>query len=284
MTGMGRAQGSVQGTPIRFEIKSVNHRFCEINVRLPGRFYIVDSLIRQFIKSKIARGKIDVFAFEEKDSNLNDGELKAYQDYYTYLKNIETTLGLESSITMRDLINGVGSWSQKTAKSEDIWSEIQPVLLNAIQDLDKMRCIEGQNLKKDFESRFENIQNISQKLQSYAESIKSEIEEKLKKRIQEKADDLQDIDTQRLNTEILYYLDRLDVTEELKRIGSHLNQASKFIEAESAIGRKMDFLLQELNREFNTIASKSQNAEVAHLVVDAKTELEKIREQVQNIE
>lgn len=284
MTGMGRAQAKIKDATVRVEIKSINHRFCEISVRLPARFFLLETLIRNLIKKSISRGKVDVFISEEKEAVLDTLEAQAFQSYYTYLKQIEKALEIPSTITMRDLIAGVGGWTQKAPDSDQLWQQIEPIIAQALQDLNEMRSKEGQNLKQDIQNRFVLIEKVVDDIHGRADQLRNEIEERLKKRIEEKSEELKSLDSQRLHQEILYYLDRLDVTEELSRLKSHLLQVEKFLLAEEAIGRKMDFLLQELNREFNTITSKSQNSEISYLVVDAKSELEKIREQIQNIE
>ena len=170
---------------------------------------------------------------------------------------------------------------------EQAWKDLEPVLEKALNDLDGMRLKEGQALIQNLKDRAAALQNIKEQIFKIKDQINQELSEKLKTKIQEKLDEAQkkDLDETRLHTEVTYLLDRMDVTEELERLDSHLKQADEFLNSKAGpVGRKMDFLLQEFNREFNTIASKSQSASIAHLVVDAKAEIEKIREQIQNIE
>lgn len=285
MTGMGRAVGVVLGTPTRIEIRSINHRFSEVSTRVPTRYLMLEIPIQKFIREHLTRGKIDVFLFEEKKQDLTEEDLQNFVSYHRYLKKICTSLNMSAeSVEFKDVLSGVGSWVQKEIDVDKVWKELKPLLEKALQDLLKMREFEGKNLKQEFEARFAMLTKIRDQIFEQVKDINKNLQERLNKKISEKKSELADLDPQRLHTEVLYYLDRMDVSEELERIQSHLNQTQVFLKDKEPVGRKLDFLLQELNREFNTIASKSQSAEIAHIIVDAKSELEKIREQVQNIE
>lgn len=284
MTGMGRAHGVVNGANVRIEIKSINHRFCDVNTRMPSRYLPLELLIQQFVRKTFSRGKIDVFLHEEKNPNLSIAEEEAYQACFTYLDNIRKKLNLSDEISLQDLTSNVGQWIQKDIDAEMVWKELLPVLQEAVNDLLQMREREGANLKKEMQALLGEIGDIVKKLISYKETIQEEVEEKLKEKIEARTQELGDLDENRLRMEVVYYLDRIDITEELHRLQSHLDLANEFLKKDGPVGRKIDFLLQEFNREFNTIGSKSQNSEVAHFVVEAKANLEKIREQIQNIE
>ena len=283
MTGMGRARGQFQDAPLRVEVRSINHRFCEVNTRLPGRLQAFDLKIQRLIKSRLNRGKVDVLVFEEKTPDLSEFEANGFQRYHEFLSHVKASLGLESKIELRDLLPGVNQWIQRDVDVESDWSGLESLVGQALTDLQTMREREGDHLKEDIGSRFQTLAKIRDDLEAKADDLKSKIETRLKDRLAERFKDVE-LDEQRLQSEVIFYADRMDVAEELKRLESHLKQAEKLMGLKEPVGRKMDFLLQEFNREFNTIASKSQDDSVAHQIVDAKAELEKIREQIQNVE
>jgi len=284
MTGMGKAAGNVLNVPVRVEIKSVNHRFCEINFRAPGKYAPLEILVQQLVKKFVTRGRIDIYVNEEKTVDLSPIESQAFQSYFDYLANIKELLKLKEDITLQNLLPGVNNWIQKELNPQEAWKDFEKLISKALNDLNGMRKSEGLRLKQNISERIINIEKIKENISNSVSSVKAELEEKIGQKIKDKVDDLKEVDPQRLAAEVLFYLDRLDISEELERLGSHLVQFQTFLDLGEPIGRKMDFLLQEFNREFNTIASKSQNVDLAHLVVEAKSELEKIREQIQNIE
>lgn len=284
MTGMGRVQGIVCGTSVRIEIKSVNHRYCEVNLRSPLRFNLLELQIQNLLKEKLKRGRIDIFIFEEKNSQLDALEADALQSYFSYLSNIKDLLKIDSPVSLDQVLSGVSSWIQRESDPKNLWNELEPLLQKAILDLMQMRQTEGNNLKQGISDRLKSLQNMAEVIRVNREPLHQQIEERLKKRIAERVSELAALDAARLHSEILYYLDRLDVNEELDRLQSHFKHADQLLQSSEPIGRKFDFLLQEFNREFNTIASKCQDAKIGHQVVEAKSCLEQIREQIQNIE
>lgn len=284
MTGMGRAQGLVQGIPIRIEIKSVNHRFCEVNCRLPSRFQSFEMLLQQQVKKKLARGKVDIFINEEKNTKLSTPEVDAYRLCFEHLQNICASLGLKDEVTLPDVLAGVGAWIQRDSDVELVGPQLQAILDLALVDLSTMRSREGAYLRDAILVLLTQIESLTARIAASKESMLSDLEMRLKERIKNRTQELLTLDPVRLHTEVLFYLDRSDITEELQRLESHFKQARQFMDGQEPAGRKLDFLLQEFNREYNTIGSKTQNTEVAYLVVAAKAELEKMREQIQNIE
>ncbi|OVE81228.1 YicC family protein [bacterium K02(2017)] len=284
MTGMGKASGKVLDVPIRIEIKAVNHRHCDIHFRAPLKYAALELQVQQLVKSKLTRGRIDIFVTEEKTVDLSGVEKHALEAYYNYLKHIKGFLNLNEEISLSQLLSGVNSWIQKEVDTKSAWKDFSLLISTAIDDLVKMRQAEGARLHEDLKERLLSIDNIRGQISDKSESIKPILEEKLKQRILDKAEELKELDPQRLSTEVMYYLDRMEITEELDRIKSHVKQMGDFLNSEHPIGRKIDFLLQEFNREFNTITSKCGEPEVSYLVVDAKSELERMREQIQNIE
>lgn len=284
MTGMGRAAGSVLGTSVRVEIKSVNHRFCEVNFRAPGRYNILEIELQNTVKQSIRRGRVDVMLFEEKSGEVLPTEKEAFQSYHSYLTNIKQCLNLDEEITLSHLLGGVGSWINRELDAKSAWADLKVIVEKALEDLKTMKAEEGARLKTCLADRFAALRKIKDEIAVHAGECKEILEEKLNNRIKEKLEQLENFDQNRLHSEIVYYLDRLDISEELDRLSSHFKQADTFLNSKEPVGRKMDFLLQEFNREFNTVASKCQNSSVAHLAVEGKAELEKIREQIQNIE
>ncbi len=201
-----------------------------------------------------------------------------------YLENIKAALGLTESITLDHILAGVNSWVSREIDPKKAWADFEPILQTALDDLNDMRFIEGEKLKNFVRERFDVVSHLHEQILDASETVTAEIEQKLKLKLNERLEELARVDSQRLEAEVIFYADRADITEELERIESHMKLVTELLAAEESVGRKLDFILQEFNREFNTIASKSQKTSIAHWVVDAKTELEKIREQVQNIE
>lgn len=284
MTGMGRSQGPIGDSHFRIEIRSINHRFCEVNVRLPSRLGLLEIPLQQHIKKKISRGKVDVSIFEDRLTQAATTEKKAFELYYQYLKTIQTETQIPGTIELRDLLPNVHAWMQKDVDTVAVLQNILPLIDQALGDLDHMRQNEGLHLKSLMQTGISTIKTLTHKIAEKTKGSAEEIEVKLKEKLEAKLKDFEKLDAARLHSEVIYYFDRLDITEELQRVESHFKQVANFFSMSEPAGRKLDFLLQEFNREFNTMASKSQDTEIAHWVVDAKAELEKIREQIQNVE
>lgn len=284
MTGMGRGRGVVQGVPIRVEVKSVNHRFCDVNIRAHGKYNVLEVPITTLVKKCVGRGRVDIYIAEEKTAQPSPADVTAYRACFEYLTNIKNALKLKEDVGLGHLIQGVPSWGQRELDAGEAWREFEPILKGALDELNKMRSVEGGRLKKDITRHFLEIDKIRGEIKAAAGEVSAELQKRLKQRLTEKLEKLKELDPDRLHMEAVYYVDRMDITEELERLKSHMAVVEDLFAMDEPVGRKIEFLLQEFNREFNTIASKCQNAEVAHLVVDAKSELEKIREQVQNIE
>lgn len=284
MTGMGRASGLVNGTQVRVEIKTVNHRYCEIHYRSPGKYASLEVPLQALVKSFIGRGRVDIFVNEEKTVDMPAADLEAFRSYHSYLTVLKEALNIKNEVTLDQVLSGASNWLQREINVKEAWTDFEPIFTSALKDLNGMREREGLSLKENIKDRFLSLYKIRDEIKKNAEGIAQEIAARLKQRIQDRMTDLKDLDPQRLNAEVVYYLDRIDISEELERLESHRGQIETMLTSKDSVGRKIDFLLQEFNREFNTIGSKSQNATIAHLIVEAKTELEKIREQIQNIE
>jgi len=266
------------------EIRSVNHKFCDVFVKCPSRFSALEFPLVHFIKKNIQRGKVDVWLGEEKGKKFqfNSSRLKAY---YTFLKQVKKDLDLSEPITLQHLQNGAPYWMNFEEDVEKEWPALEKIVQDALKDLAAMRAKEGKHLVLEIQKRLKNIEGLHQKVLKKADDFPKLAKQKLEKRItQLVAGGDSSLDPVKLTNEVVYLADRADITEELARLSSHFKKMKDMMKSAEPVGRPLDFLLQEMNREWNTIASKSQDSILAHWVVEAKSEMEKIREQIQNIE
>lgn len=288
MTGYGHAKGSNNGINVSFEIKSVNHRFFEFSARVPRNYGFLDEKLKTYIQDKISRGKIECFVQIEtidKDNvvvNLNKSLVKGFIDAFNEL---DVQFGIKNDITASDFLgnNDVFCIHKETEDEESILEAVLCVASEAVGNFITMREAEGGKLKDDIVQRIaEIIRNVEYVEQRSPETVK-EYNEKLLSRMKELLADAK-VDEQRVANEAAIYADKIAVSEETVRLRSHLEQLTGLLTAEEPVGRKMDFLVQEINREANTIGSKTQDISISRCVVNIKSEVEKIREQVQNIE
>ena len=289
MTGYGRATGSFDGMDIALEIKSVNHRYFEFSSRVPRNYGFLDEKLKSFFQGKIARGKvecyvqIDTAGEESAVVKLNGALAKGYLDAY---KELSELCGLKNDIKVSDLarVSDIFTVSKEPDDEETICANVLSVAAEALDKFVAMRTVEGEKLRADVTSRLDFIIEKVAFIEERSPQTVREYNEKLLARMREVLGDVH-VDEQRLLTEAAIYADKVAVAEETVRLRSHIDQFRKLFEEEGgAIGRKMDFLVQEINREINTIGSKAQDIEIARCVVDVKAEIEKIREQIQNIE
>jgi uncharacterized protein (TIGR00255 family) len=288
MTGFGRAEGETTLGRVVVESRSVNHRYCDINTKLPKRLSFFESRIKEIIRSQVSRGRIDVSlrldtVGEEKVQLSVDLELA--QQYYRVFQDLREKLQLKDEVTL-NLLAGAKDLITAKEESGDIepyWQEILPILKQSFKNMDDMKRLEGESLTKDLQQRLEHIaqqlQIIKQQFPSHLKANLSRLHERLRSLLEG-----MEIDPLRFQQEIAFLAERTDITEEIVRAESHLAQFSSLLEGNEPVGRKMDFLLQEIHREVNTVSSKANDAEISQRVVEMKSELEKIREQVQNIE
>jgi uncharacterized protein (TIGR00255 family) len=288
MTGFGRAEGETTLGRVVVESRSVNHRYCDINTKLPKRLSFFESRIKEIIRSQVSRGRIDVSlrldtVGEEKVQLSVDLELA--QQYYRVFQDLREKLQLKDEVTL-NLLAGAKDLIRAKEESGDIepyWQEILPILKQSFKNMDDMKRLEGESLTKDLKQRLEHIaqqlQIIKQQFPSHLKANLSRLHERLRSLLEG-----MEIDPLRFQQEIAFLAERTDITEEIVRAESHLAQFSSLLEGNEPVGRKMDFLLQEIHREVNTVSSKANDAEISQRVVEMKSELEKIREQVQNIE
>ncbi|MBQ2847954.1 MAG: YicC family protein [Clostridia bacterium] len=288
MTGYGRAQQLVDGMNITVEIKSVNHRYFEFSSKLPRNYGFLDEKLKSFFNGKLTRGKMECYvqieAVEEPDTviSLNHSLVKGYLDAY---KELAETYGLENNIKVSDIsrVSDIFMVRKQAADEDKIWNAVSVVSQAALEGFVAMREREGARLKADVLSRLDEIISNVEYIEVRSPETVAEYNEKLLGRLRELLGDTH-IEEQRILTEAAIFADKIAVAEETVRLRSHISQLRSFLEQSDAVGKKMDFLVQELNREANTIGSKAQDVEIARRVVAIKAEIEKIREQIQNIE
>ncbi|MBQ2904440.1 MAG: YicC family protein [Clostridia bacterium] len=288
MTGYGRAQQLEDGMNITVEIKSVNHRYFEFSSKLPRSYGFLDEKLKSFFSGKLTRGKMECYvqieAVEEPDTviSLNHSLVKGYLDAY---KELSETYGLENNIKVSDIsrVSDIFTVRKQAADEDKIWNAVSVVAQSALDGFIAMREREGERLKADILSRLDEIIGNVEFIEARSPETVREYNEKLLGRLRELLADAH-IEEQRILTEAAIFADKIAVAEETVRLRSHISQLRSFLEQSDAVGKKMDFLVQELNREANTIGSKAQDVEIARRVVSIKAEIEKIREQIQNIE
>ena len=288
MTGYGRAESVVGGGKIVVEVKSTNHRYCDVFLRIPPKYSSLEKEIKGLILSRLSRGRIDLFlqfeSEEEEEQNLELNEPLA-QRYYLLLKQLKENLQLPEEITLSTLLTQKDVIVSRPANQNEVyeWEVLKDPVSSAVDELVKMRGEEGFVLENDILSRLKNIELLVDVIESISNSALNDQQKSLREKIQALSDNVE-IDEARLAQETAYLVEKSDITEELVRAKSHLLQFKSWLDSEEAVGRRLDFLIQEINREVNTVGSKSYKAEISLKVVEIKNELERIREQVQNIE
>ncbi len=285
MTGYGTAEGKVGKGFLFVEVKAVNHRFCDVNIKIPPKMGVLESFIKKFIENRYSRGKFDIFIKEIRPL-FGDVELCVDMDlakkYQSGLKKLIRTLRLKCSDEFLHYVSldHFVIIKEKEGHYERFWKDIEQILSNACEHVDKMRSLEGRYIQMDQQKRIAYIKELISKIRKYSfDSI-----ERNKAQVRKRMEEFGPIDEQRLATEVAFIGSRQDIAEEVTRLESHIVQYGKLLLSRSAVGRKLDFLLQEINREINTIGSKAADAKISQLVVECKTELERLREQVQNVE
>ena len=287
MTGYGRCQIERDGRPMTVEVKSVNHRFLDTSYRLARHLMFLDDVVRKGVSARLARGHVDVFVNYEnhredaREIRVDTALAVAYQRAMSELSGalgIEANLSLQEYARMPDVLT-----VQESAEDQDAVRELfEEALSGALDALIVMRAQEGENMKRDILDKIARIEEIREAVAARAPMVVEDYRIRLKERIAAMTEG--EIDEARLLTEIAVFADRAAIDEELVRLFSHTAQIRKTVEMAEPVGRKLDFLVQELNREVNTIGSKAMDAQIAQYVVQAKGEIEKLREQVQNIE
>ena len=287
MTGYGKANLSKNEREYQVEIKSVNHRYLDISVKMPRILSYLEEEVKKEIASKVKRGKIDVFitfennSTEGKEIKINTEIAKIYIDELKKLAKQEDIL---ANIEVTEISKFPDVLSiQNNQEDETIKNELLETVSQATQKLVQMRAIEGSKIAEDLLTRIKAIQEKVKEISSLSTGLIEEYVVKLEGRIKEILKN-QEVDEARLAQEVVIYADKCSIEEEVTRLESHISQFEKLLNSEEAIGKKLDFIIQEMNRETNTIGSKANNLEITNGVIDVKTEIENVREQVQNIE
>lgn len=288
MTGFGRAVKELDGYQITVELKSVNHRYFEFSSRVPRQYGFIDDKLKSFINSKVARGKVECFVgiealnTESADVAVNHTLAAAYVKALNELKSeydLKEDFGASTIARFPDVL----VVRKADEDEEKIWQYVKEVAEEAVEKFIAMRSVEGEKMKEDIAGRCNYILDCVSFIEERSPETVKEYNEKLVQRVHDLIGDIT-VDEARLLQETAIYADKVAVAEETVRLRSHIAQMNRFLESEEAIGRKMDFLVQEMNRETNTIGSKANDVEIAAKVIDIKAEIEKIREQIQNIE
>jgi len=290
MTGFGRGEFNDGKRNITVEIKSVNHRYSDITVKMPRRYSFVEDKVKNTIKENIKRGKIDVSIMveniTESDVNISLNKMVA-QQYITNLTELQKEFGVRGEISL-GLLAGMPEVMKQVPDVDDE-EEMTKCILAPVRDaakkLEEMRAVEGEKLSKDLLMRADLIKDLVAQIEEKAEDVPKEYAQKLKDRIKDLLDGSVEIPEDRIMVEAAIFADKCNITEELTRLKSHMDQMKEIIGSSTgADGKKLDFLVQEMNREANTIGSKANDIEITNLMLQIKAEVEKIREQVQNIE
>jgi uncharacterized protein (TIGR00255 family) len=292
MTGFGRASFDVAGVCFDVEARSVNHRHFDLRLRLPRLLASFEAASRDCVQARVSRGKVDVnVSASEGSSALQHLEIdaQAAREYARAAQALEREAGVAGPLSVDALLSlpGVASFAERDLPAEELEAGLRAALASAVAELDEMRVREGAALERDLLGRLETVVALSDSLEARSDVVRDAARDRLRKRADQLQLETGVIDEARLHHEIVLAADRLDVTEEIVRLRSHVAQFREIAEAGAPgepIGRRLDFLMQEFGREANTIGSKGNDSPIAHQVVDLKTEIERMREQVQNVE
>ena len=288
MTGYGSAKGTAAGLALSVELKSVNNRYLDVSVKLPRTFMFAEEPVRSAVAKHITRGKVDVFISADASQSdsvevrVNEALLRGY---ISALGEVRDKFSLTDDMSLMSLcrLPEVLSTERRELDADELTSGLLAILEEALSGYDAMREREGEKLRDDVLGRIDEIGRLTGIVEERSPQTVAEYRARLEQKLREALEGMS-VDDSRVLTECAIFADRVAVDEETVRLRSHLSQLKAMASGESPIGRKMDFLIQELNRESNTIGSKCQSADIARVVVDLKAEIEKIREQIQNVE
>ncbi len=288
MTGYGRAQQLVDGRDITVELRAVNHRYFECAVRTPRNYGYLEEKLKSYLQSRVSRGKIEVnVTVQNVEAATTEVQINhpLAQAYLQALRDMGKTLDIADDVTVSAMARFSDLFTVRRVQEDEdyIWQCVQTVAQQAVDRFLEMRASEGARLREDILSRGEHIGELVEKVKLRSPETVKQYQDRLYQKLQEVLEDRQ-IDEQRILMEAAIFADRVAVDEETVRLDSHLTALRQILSGEGAVGRKLDFLVQEINREANTIGSKAQDLEIARIIVEIKAEIEKIREQVQNIE
>ena len=288
MTGFGHGEVETGDRRMVIEIKTINHRYLDVNIKMPKRLAMYDGKIRNILKDYMERGKVDIFVTFE-DNSINAGRIYYNEalagEYYKYLKQMSETFGLDLDIRTSTLSKypEVLEFKENDSDDSELYELLEKALKAALEDLVKERETEGEKLKTDLLSKLDDLDGYVAKIEARAPDILKEYKDKLYVKVQDFIADNK-LDEGRIAAEVTMYADKICVDEEIVRLKSHISGMRDILKKGGAIGRKLDFIAQEMNREANTTLSKSTDIEITDVGINLKTDIEKIREQVQNIE
>ena len=288
MTGYGAGTASIGGKTFSVEVKSVNSRYSDFSIKLPRVYTFLEDPLRKAAGERIKRGKVDIYINVE-HSGESDCVVKVDEalagEYLTALRNLSSTLGISSNASAETFLRipDVFSVEKAPEDNEAITEAVLSALSEALDNFDSMRIAEGEKLASDLKEHLAFIENATKEVEKRSPEIVSEYRKRITDRVRDILDGA-NYDETRLLTEVAIFADKVNVNEEIVRLGSHISQFVDFLNEGGCVGRKIDFLIQEMNREINTIGSKSNDLDVARIVIDVKAEIEKLREQIQNVE
>lgn len=287
MTGFGRSRVESDSFSVNVEVKTVNHRFCEINIRMPRQLLKIEDKIKKKLNQQIRRGRVEVYVSIEGEGAVTRKvhvDWKLIEEYYQFIKLAHERYELEGKVSLQDLLNRseLLHIEESEVGNETLENLVLTATEQAVNLLKQMRIAEGEELKKDLLASLSQIETNVTELQNYAPLVVQLYKERITKRMQEFVNGM--IDESRILTEVAVFADKADINEEITRLRSHIQQFIHTLNENEPIGRKLDFLVQEMNREANTIGSKANDSNIAKKVVEIKSLLEKLKEQVQNIE
>ncbi len=288
MTGFGAGQATVDAEELSVEVRSWNHKFCEVKARLPRELASLEQGIVKMVKDRIARGSVEVFIKRHRLGESGGApavDIALAREYFAALSTLAAELRLAGEVRMQDIAAqpGVISVKEREVDLTQASKALETSLAHALDRLTEMRELEGQAIEADLRARLSLIQELASQVKALGPRVLAEYQQRLSERVAELARGVV-IDPQRLAQEIAFFAERSDIAEEITRLFSHLDQFRKLSQTPEPSGRKMEFLVQEMNREVNTAGSKSQHPEISSRVVAMKAELERVREQVQNVE
>lgn len=288
MTGFGRCEVAEEQRKFTVELKGVNHRYLDVNIRMPKKLNFFETSIRNLLKQYAQRGKVDIFITYE-DTSENQVSLKynptLAAEYLTYFKQMEESFGLDNDIRVSTLSRypEVFTMEEQVIDEEELWNGLEKALKGAFAQFVETRIVEGENLKKDLIAKLDELLEIVAQIEERSPQILAEYRTKLENKVKELLENTQ-LDESRIAAEVVIFADKICTDEETVRLRSHIEHMKATLEMAEGIGRKLDFIAQEMNREANTILSKANDLATSNFGIDLKTGIEKVREQIQNIE
>lgn len=287
MTGFGRGKKESDSFSVNVEVKTVNHRFSEMNIRMPRQLLKIEDKLKKKLNQHIRRGRIEVYVSVEGEGAVTRKvhvDWNLVEEYYQFIKQTREKYGIEGTITLQDLLSRTDliHIEESEAGNEELENLVLTATEEAVVLLKQMRMAEGEELKKDLLAILSQLEANVFELQRFAPAVVQSFKDRLTKRMQEFVNG--QLDETRILTEVAVFADKADINEEITRLKSHTQQFLQTVNEQEPIGRKLDFLVQEMNREANTIGSKANDSNIAKKVVEIKSLLEKLKEQVQNIE